>query len=181
MNNEYQSGTVELAIGTGVITPDRLGDVVVTFTEGTRSGEPLSGNVTKPSRRWDERTITFPLFLRGIDELQVLFGDYFNASAGSKEGNIVIETGKCSVDTKTINIHPVCEPDSHVDFHTWGTTSITWNATYSGTDLLQTEVTIYCQDDPADPGKSFQVGTGDLTQDVLWNASTQTYVPVASS
>lgn len=181
MNNDYQSGTVEVAIGTGVITPDRLGDVTVNFTEGTRSGEPLSGNVTKPSRRWDERTITFTLFLRGIDELKELFAGYYNAAAGSKEGNIVVTTGQCSIAVSTINIHPVCEPDSRVDFHTWGSTSITWNPTYNATDLLQTEVTIYCQDDPANAGKSFQLGTGDLTQDVLWDAATQTYVPVASS
>ena len=34
MNETYQSGTVEVAVGTGVISPDRLGDVTVTYTEG---------------------------------------------------------------------------------------------------------------------------------------------------
>lgn len=180
MNETYQSGTVEVAVGTGVISPDRLGDVTVAYTEGTRTGEPLSGTVTIPSRRFEERTITFTMFLRSIDELGTLWPEYYNAAAGASGGNLVFSTGNCTVPgLQTINIHPVCEPNSTKDFHAWGNVSITWNPTYNASDLLQTEVTIYGQSN--DQGVSHQIGSGDLTQDTLWSASTQTWVPVGSS
>lgn len=179
MNEQYQSGTVEVAIGKGVLTPDRLGDVAVNFQEGTRSGDPLSGNVTLPSRRFDERTITFPLFLRGVDELEDLWPEYYNKPTGSTNGNITVGTGACNLGLSVINIHPVCEPDSRADFQTKGTVSITWNPSYSGTGLLQTEVTIYCQD--LAQGTAFKYGAGDLTEDSLWDAETQAYVPVESA
>lgn len=180
MNETYQSGTVEVAVGTGVISPDRLGDVTVTYTEGTRTGEPLSGTVTVPSRRFEERTITFTLFLRSIDELGTLWPEYYNEAAGASGGNLVFSTGNCAVPgLQTINIHPVCEPNSSKDFHAWGNVSITWNPTYNASDLLQTEVTIYGQSN--DQGVSHQIGSGDLTQDTLWNAATQAFEPVASS
>lgn len=180
MQNNYQSGTVEVAVGTGVISPDRLGDVTVTYTEGTRTGEPLSGTVTVPSRRYEERTITFQLFLRGIDELQALWPEYFNAAAGASGGNLVFSTGNCQVPgLQTINIHPVCEPNSTKDFHAFGNVSITWNPTYNASDLLQTEVTIYGQNSAE--GISHQIGSGDLTQDTLWDATAQAWTPVTSS
>ena len=180
MNETYQSGTVEVAVGTGVISPDRLGDVTVTYTEGTRTGEPLSGTVTIPSRRFEERTITFTMFLRSIDELGTLWPEYYNEAAGASGGNLVFSTGNCEVPgLQVINIHPVCEPNSTKDFHAFGNVSITWNPTYNASDLLQTEVTIYGQSN--DQGVSHQIGSGDLTQDTLWSASTQTWQPVGSS
>lgn len=180
MQETYQSGTVEVAVGTGVISPDRLGDVTVNYVEGTRTGEPLSGTVIVPSRRFEERTITFPLFLRGIDELGTLWPEYYNAAAGASGGNLVFSTGNCAVPgLQVINIHPVCEASSKADFHAWGNVSITWNPTYNASDLLQTEVTIYGQNSAA--GVSHQIGSGDLTQDTLWDATTQTWVAVTSS
>lgn len=179
MQETYQSGTVELAIGTGVISPDRLGDVTVNYQEGTRTGEPLSGTVTQPSRRYEERTITFQMFLRGIDELGTLWPEYFNAAAGASSGNLTFSTGNCAIpELQVINIHPVCEPNSGKDFHAFGMVSITWNPTYNATDLLQTEVTIYGQNNAQ--GVSHVIGSGDLTQDSLWDAETQAYVPVES-
>ena len=178
MNEKYQTGIVELAVGTSVIGPDRLGDVVVTFKEGTRTGEPLSGTVTQPSRRFEERTITFPLFLRSIDELATLWASYFNEKAGASGGNLKFSTGSCSLPLSVINIHPVCEVDSSKDFHTQGTVSISWDVTYGASDLLQTEVVIYCQDDSA--GLSHSIGSGSLTADTLWDAPTQAWVPITS-
>lgn len=179
MNETYQSGTVEVAVGTGVISPDRLGDVSVTYTEGTRTGEPLSGTVTVPSRRFEERTITFTLFLRSIDELGTLWPEYYNAGTGEVGGNLVFSTGNCAVPgLQTINIHPVCEPNSSKDFHGWGNVSITWSPTYNASDLLQTEVTIYGQSN-AD-GISHQIGSGDLTKDTLWNAENQEWEDVTT-
>lgn len=181
MNETYQSGTVEVAVGTGVISPDRLGDVTVTYTEGTRTGEPLSGTVTMPSRRFEERTIAFTLFLRGIDELGELWPEYYNEAAGASGGNLVFSTANCVVPgVQTINIHPVCEANSTKDFHAFGQVSITWNPTYNASDLLQTEVMIYGQNDPV-TGVSHQIGSGDLTEDTLWDAATQDWLPVTSS
>ena len=53
-------------------------------------------------------------------------------------------------------------------------TLLTTQATYS-----QTEVTIYGQSNAQ--GVSHQIGSGDLTQDTLWDASAQNWVPVGSS
>lgn len=180
MNEQYQEGTVEVAIGTGVIDPSRLGEVSVTFTEGTRSAETLESTITQPSRRWDERTITLTMFLKDIDELGTLWPEYFNPATGASGGNLVFSTGNCQVpELQVINIHPVCEPNSTKDFHTQGMVSISWTPTYNATDLLQTEVMIYCQSD--ENGVSHQIGSGDLDEDTLWDAETQTWVPVTSS
>lgn len=180
MNEQYQEGTVEVAIGTGVISPDRLGEVAIAFTEGTRTAETLEANVTQPARRFEERTITLTLFLRSIDELETLWPEYFNPATGASGGNLIFSTGNCQVpELQVINIHPVCEANSTKDFHTQGMVSITWNPTYNATDLLQTEIMIYCQSD--DEGVSHQIGSGDLDEDTLWDAETQTWVPVTSS
>lgn len=180
MNDVILGGAVDLALGTSVIPADLLGDITPNFTEGTRSSETLGGNRTTPSGRYDEATLTFTLYVPSFDYLKAIWPDNYNAGTGGVPGNLVFGSGKCASRTPVVaNLHYVCDEDSRNDTHIYRVlAAATWNPTHNATDGLAVEVTLYAQ--PNEDGNYYQLGSGNLTQATLWDAETQTWVPVES-
>lgn len=182
MNDVILGGAAELALGTAVIPASLLGDITPNFTEGTRSSETLGGNRTTPSGRFDESTLTFTLFVPSMDYLEAIWADLYEAPTGSgTSGHLKFGTGSCAAkDPVVANIHYVCDENSNNDQHFFSTlVAMNWNPTINATDGLSVEVTLYVQ--PNEDGDYFQLGAGDLTQETLWDAATQAWVPVGSS
>lgn len=182
MNDVILGGAAELALGLSVIPASLLGDITPNFTEGTRSSETLGGNRTTPSGRFDESTLTFTLFVPSMDYLKAIWADMYSAPTGSgTAGQIKFGTGSCSSkDPVVANIHYVCDENSNNDQHMEKVlVAMNWNPTINATDGFSVEVTLYVQ--PDDDGVYLTLGAGDLTQETLWDAATQTWVPVGSS
>lgn len=182
MNESILGGAAELALGLNVIPPTLLGDITPNFTEGTRSSETLGGNRTTPSGRFDESTLAFTLFVPNMDYLKNIWANLYNAASGSgTSGNLKFGTGSCAAkEPVTANIHYVCDDNSNNDQHFFAVLpAMNWNPAINPTDGFSVEVTLYVQ--PNDDGDYFQLGAGDLTQETLWDAATQTWIPVGSS
>lgn len=180
-NTAILSGTAELAIGTAVIPPELLGDIVPNLTEKVRTKDSLAGTTSSPTRTLDEGTITFTLFVPNYDYLKNIWADLYNAPSGGDSGNIVFGSGSCStLAPVVVNIHRICDTDSRNDEHYNKVfVGFTWNPTYNADDAFSTEITLYVQ--PDSTNGSVKLGAGELTQNSLWDAKTQTYVGVGSS
>lgn len=180
MNDTILGGAAELALGTAVIPASLLGDITPNFTEGTRTSDTLGGSRVTPSGRYEDATLTFTLFVPSFDYLRNIWPDNYNAAAGAAGGNLVFGAGSCASRVPvTANIHYTCDADSRNDMHIYSVlVGASWNPTYNADDGLSVEVTLYAQ--PNDAGNYYQLGSGDLTENALWDATTQAWVPVAS-
>lgn len=173
-------GMADLAIGEALIPARYLGDISPNFEEGTRESTTLGGTRTTPSGMLTTSELTFTMFLPSMDALKWIWADIYNApSAPQLTGNFVLGSGTCSTRTPVpVNIHYTCDENSNNDVHIYaGVVAFNFNPTYNDADGLSVEVTIYAQ--PTDDG-TVLIGTGDLTEPVLWDHETGTWQPVAS-
>lgn len=180
-NVTYLGGKAELAIGELVIEPQFLGDMTVTFQEGTRTSTSLAGTINRPSGQIETAQIEGNFILPSMDALKVLYGDiYEEASSEDLSGRIRIGGSDCAAKvTKPVNIHYSCEPNSDNDFHVFaGLVQLNLTLTYNAGDNLVTPFTILAQ--PTSNGYAI-AGAGDLTKKTLWDATTQTWVDVPVS
>ena len=105
-NVTYLGGKAELAIGEEVIEPQFLGDMTVTFTEGTRTSNSLAGTISRPSGQIETATITGNFILPSMDALKILYGDLYEEGGEDLSGRIRIGGTDCAAKvTKPVNIH----------------------------------------------------------------------------
>lgn len=176
MDTTILGGAAELSLGLQTIPASLLGDITPNFTEGTRTSDTLGGSRVAPSGRYDDATLTFTLFVPSFDYLKNIWPDNYNAGTGSVPGNLVFGAGSCAARTPvTANIHYVCDTDSRNDMHIYSVlVGASWNPTYNADDGLSVEVTLYAQ--PNSSGNYYQLGSGNLTENSLWDAATQTWI-----
>ena len=170
-------GPAEVAINGITIPASLLSEVSVEFTEGTRERETLGGTFTKPSGVMDTAQAMFTLYLPSMDYMKNIFPERYNAPSGEQtSGNIVLNSDTCvTTDAGPVNIHYTCEPLDNNDVYIYsGLAQLNFNATYNASDDLTIEVTIYAQ--PDDNGNVARMGTGNLTQDSYYNATTNATV-----
>lgn len=175
-NTTYLGGKAELAIGNLVIEPQFLGDMTVTFQEGTRSSTSLAGTINRPSGQIETAQIEGNFILPSMDALKSLYGEiYEEGTATGMSGRIRIGGADCSAQTtKPVNIHYSCEPNSDNDFHVFaGLVQLNLSLAYNSGDNLVTPFTILAQ--PTSNGYAI-AGPGDLSKKTLWDATTQTWV-----
>lgn len=177
----YLGGKAELAFGTNTIEPDFLGDITVELTEGTRSTTSLGGVVSKPSGAYETAQVTGNFILPSMDAQKLLYSHIYEAGVGERPGRVVFGGNTCSEQTpKTLNIHYTCESTSKNDFHANSAViKADFNVTYDTDGTLTVPFTIMLQ--PDDDGEYGFAGAGSLTEDVLWDATTQSWVPVTPS
>lgn len=164
-------GPAEVAINGITIPASLLSEVTVEFTEGTRERETLGGTFTKPSGILETAQAMFTLYLPSMDYLKNIFPGRYNAPSGEQlTGNIVFNSDTCvETDAGPVNIHYTCEPLDNNDVHIYsGLAALNFNPTYNASDDLTIEVTIYAQ--PDDDGNIGRMGTGNLTQDSIYDA-----------
>lgn len=180
-NVTYLGGKAELAIGNLVIEPQYLGDMTVTFQEGTRSSTSLAGTINRPSGQIETAQIEGNFILPSMDALKALYGElYEEGTAAGMSGRIRIGGADCTAQTtKPVNIHYSCEPNSDNDFHVFaGLVQLNLSLAYNSGDNLVTPFTILAQ--PTSNGYAI-AGPGDLSKKTLWDATTQAWVDVPVS
>ncbi len=176
-------GPAEVAINGITIPASLLSEVAVEFTEGTRERETLGGTFTKPSGVLETAEATFTLYLPSMDYLKNIFPARYNAptnAVAQKTGNVVFNSDSCSTTASgPVNIHYTCENNDNNDVHIYeGLALLNFNPTYSVDEDVTIEVTVYAQ--PDTNGNVGRMGTGNLTTNSVYQASTKTTIPYVS-
>lgn len=182
MTTTYLGGKAELAFGTQTIEAEFLGDITVNYQEGTRSTTSLAGTITKPSGSYETAQISGSFLLPSMDALKKLYAHLYKAGSADASGRVEFGGNTCTEQTaKTVNIHYTCESNSKNDFHAGAALiKADFNVTYDNNGVLTVPFTILAQPDAN--GVYGWAGNGDLTvENTLWDASTQTWVPVIPS
>lgn len=177
MDNVVLGGPAEVAINGITIPASLLSEVTVELTEGTRERETLGGTFTKPSGVLETAQVMFTMYLPSMDYLKNIFPGRYNAPSGEQDtGNIIFNSDTCvSTDAGPVNIHYTCEPLDNDDVHIYsGLAALNFNPTYNAEDDLTVEVTIYAQ--PDESGNIARMGTGNLSNDSYYNATTSATV-----
>lgn len=170
-------GPAEVAINGITIPASLLSEVSVELTEGTRERTTLGGTFTKPSGVLETAQATFTLYLPSMDYLKNIFPDRYNAPSGEQiTGNVIFNSDNCSTtEAGPVNIHYTCEPLDNNDVYIYsGLAMLNFNPTYNASDDVTIEVTIYAQ--PDDDGNVARMGTGNLTNDSYYDATTSATV-----
>lgn len=173
-------GKAELAIGTALIPAAFLSDINPDFEEGTRETTTLGGVRTQPSGLYDTAMLAFTLYLPSMDYLKNIWAEIYNApSGGQTTGNFILGSDTCSTrEAVPVNIHYTCDDNDDNDVHIFaGLVSFTFNPTYTDSDGLSVDVTVYAQ--PTDDGY-VRIGTGNLAVESIYDVATESTVPVTS-
>jgi len=179
--NTSLGGPAEIALNGVYVPADYLSEIAVELTEGVRERETLAGTFSRPSGTFDTAQATFTMFLPNMDYLKNIFPDKYNApQAPQVTGNIVFSTQTCAtVVGGPVNIHYTCDANDNNDVYFYnGFVQLNFNPTYSATDDLTVEVTIMAN--PDEDGNVARLGTGDLTEESIYDAATEETVPVSS-
>jgi hypothetical protein len=174
-------GPAEVAINGITIPASLLSEVSVEFTEGTRERETLGGTFTKPSGILETAQAMFTMYLPSMDYLKNIFPERYNAPSGTQGyGNVIFNSDNCTTtEAGPVNIHYTCEDNDNNDVHIYsGIAALNFNPTYNASDDVTIEVTIYAQPDVN--GNVGRMGTGNLTTNSVYQASTGTTVPYVS-
>lgn len=174
-------GPAEVALNGIAIPPQLLSEITVELTEGTRERETLAGTFSKPSGTLDTAQAMFTMFLPSMDYLKYLFPERYNApSAPQTSGNVIFNTENCAtLDPSPMNIHYTCEDNDANDvFFPAALVQLNFNPTYNNDDDLTIEVTVFAQ--PDEDGVVYRLGTGNLTEESIYDPETETTVPVGS-
>lgn len=175
------AGKYELSIGSVLLPTEVLGDITVTYTEGTIEAETQAGVRRQGSGKTEEANVAFTVFLPSMDYLGIIFPDNYTAKSGTGDaGKITFGGDACSNPTALpINIHPVCEATDKNDIHIYAGI-VQKNATVGLTtgDAVSIDVTIDAQ--PTANG-TITFASPDPTQLTKWDVTTQTTVPVEES
>lgn len=175
------AGKAEVAVGDVVVRPSFLSEVVVELPEGTRERDSLGGKFTRPNGLVENPQVRFTLYLPSIDYLKDIFPGRYNAPTGEDTaGNIIANADSCMAsDSYPVNIHFVCEENDNNDVYLYSAEpKLDFNLTLNSSDETTVEVTLFAQED--EDGNIYRLGTGDLTQESIYDAESETTVPVVS-
>jgi hypothetical protein len=172
-------GPAEVAINGQKIPPSMLSEIVAEFVEGVRERTTLGGKFSRPSGILDTAEARFTLYLPSMDYVKHFFPSRYNApTAPQLTGNVILNANS-SVTTEAgpVNIHWTNEENDNNDIHIYqGEAVLNFSATINPDDAVSIEVRILAQ--PDDDGNVARLGTGDLTADSKYDATTGTTVPV---
>ena len=181
MNPTVLGGAAEVALNEVYVPSQLLSEVNVELSEGTRERTTLGGTFSRPSGVFETAMATFTMYLPSMDYLKNIFPGRYNApSAPQTTGNLIFSSSTCaSIDAGPVNIHYTCDNNDNNDvFFYNGHVQMNFNPTYNASDDLTVEITVYAN--PDDDGNVARLGTGDLTQDSIYDATTEATVPVTS-
>jgi hypothetical protein len=182
------SGPASIAFRDFVIPASVLSEVTVTLTEGERERTTLAGTFKKGSRTFDEVMATATLYIPSMDWLgRNILRARYNASeespgspAEETPGNVIFNSDACTaeVDAGPVNIHYDCEGNDANDVYFYNANlKVNLEMTYNADDDLQVELTFFGQ--PDDDGNVVRLGTGDLTQESVYDPDTQATIAVS--
>lgn len=166
------AGKWEMSIGSVLIPAELLGELAITYEEGTSEADTQAGTITTPNGKAETAEATTTIYLPSFDYLKNIYSDLYNPATGDLAGNVIFGSNSCQTQTPVeVNIHPVCETNDNNDIHFTALIAHTFDLTLSTSDPVSIETTMYLQ--PTDTNGRLRVGTGDLTQESYYDATTQ--------
>lgn len=174
---KIMAGQWELAIGNVLIPANLLGELAITYEEGTSEADTQAGTVTTPNGKAETAEATTTIYLPSFDYLKNIYSDLYTVGTGTgNTGNVIFGSNSCSTQEPVeINIHPVCEVDDANDIHFSALIMHNFDLTLSTSDPVSIETTMYLQ--PTESNGRLRVGTGDLTQRSYYDVTSQTTKP----
>lgn len=185
MQRIYKPGKVEVSFwkdGVGItVPPELLGTVTVNIEEGEVETN-TQAHVWRQGNGKHNATATVMMFLPSLGYLgKILRSKYNAASAPEDPGNLVVAAGTCSgQDTGVFHIHPICEDNDKNDVHFYEAEARPNSEIEYSEDGNAIGVELIFNGHPDEDGNIFRLGTGDLTQDVVYDAETDTYTVVTT-
>lgn len=181
------TGKVDVSLN-GIKIPAQFlnGDdgVVTTITEGTREIPTMEGVVKQPSGTIEDAMVSFSAILPNMNYLKNIFPDLYTASSDRPlvAGRISFGGTDCVSRTTTpVVIHYTCQENSDNDvFIPAGSVIASIELTQNVSDAVSVAVEIQAQPSAEFGGVRAWLGTGDLTEPSIWDATTETYVAVGS-
>lgn len=166
------AGKWEMSIGSVLIPDKLLGELQISYEEGTSEADTQAGKIVIPSGKVETAEATTTIYLPSFDYLKNIYSDVYNAGTGDLAGNVIFGSNSCQTQTPVeVNIHPVCESTDKNDIHFSALIVHKFDLTLSTSDPVSIETTMYLQ--PTEGNGRLRVGTGDLTQESYYDVSTQ--------
>lgn len=168
-----------------VIDPQYIGEdgVTTTLTPGTRSINSLNGVTTVPSGTIDEASVSFPVLLPNMNYLGSVFPGSYTASADrpSEAGQTLVGGSVCNTIPAKVVVHYVCDENSDNDIYIpEALVTPDLSTVINTTDGVSVTVTAHAQPSDDIGGAVARYGTGSLTGETLFNATTGQYEPISS-
>jgi hypothetical protein len=182
MDNQIIYGAAEVCIDGELFSCDKFENITVEFSQDETEIESLCG-IVDVHKKVPKVTVTATFLKSNVDILSKLFPEYANASAGSAYGNLLVGSQTCAGSSTGVelNIHNICDVDDSQDVHLFNAKpSLNFSLEYNIDDPRKAEVTWTGLPAPAtsaNAGLIFRIGTGDLTQDSVYDCATQATVP----
>lgn len=172
------AGKWEMSIGNVLIPAELLGELSISYEEGTSEADTQAGTITTPNGKAETAEATTTIYLPSFDYLKNIYADGYNAGGEGLAGQVIFGANSCKTQTPVeVNIHPVCDTTDDNDIHFSALIAHTFNLTLSTSDPVSIETTMYLQ--PTDANGRLRVGTGDLTQKSYYDVTSQTTKPVS--
>lgn len=181
---QYLGGKVDVSLNGITIPAHLLSDegVTTTLTEGTREIPTMAGTFNKPSGTFEEATVAFSVVLPNMNYLKNILPDFYEASSDrpTVAGQITFGDNDCVTRENTpVVVHYSCESNSDNDVYIPnGIVQANIELVQNVNDPVTVEITVNAM--PDDNGVIARFGTGDLTQETLWNAATEQYEAITS-
>jgi hypothetical protein len=185
MNNTTTlGGPASLAFRDFTVPSTLLSEMTVTLTEGTRERTTLGGTFNKGSGIFEEAQATATMYVPSMDWLGANFVRSRYTAPTDPEtsgGNMVFGSNSCSatIDAGPLNIHFECEDNDNNDVFFYNAVlQINFELNYTADEDLTVELTFFAN--PDEDGNIARLGSGDVTQESIWDAETEQTVPVTS-
>lgn len=186
MATTYMGGKVDVSLNGITIPAQYLSDegATTTLTEGTREIPTMAGTFSQPSGTYDEAMVAFNVTLPNMNYLKNIFPDMYTPSVDrpTVAGQVAFGGDDCTVRENTpVVVHYTCDGNSDNDVYIPnGAVQASVELVQNVSDPVTVAVTVYAQPSDDHDGKIAILGTGDLTEPSIWDATTEAYVPVTS-
>lgn len=184
MQNSYLGGKVDVSLNGITIPAQYLSDdgVVTTLTEAVREIPTMAGTFNQATGTYEEATVVFSVTLPNMNYLKNIFPEMYTASSDRPTiaGQVVFGGNDCTTRENTpVVVHYTCDANSDNDVYIPnGSVTASMEMTQNASDPVTVEVTVNAQ--PDENGVIAILGTGDLSEPTLWNATTEQYEPISS-
>jgi hypothetical protein len=172
-------GPADLAFADFNIPAHLIGEVEVVLEEGERERTTLAGTFTTNAGTIAEATATATIHVPSMEWLgeNILRGRF---NEGTPTGNIIWNAEECGqTDMGPMNVHFRCDTNDANDVHFYNASvRANINATYNDSDVIEVELVFHAN--PDTNGNVARLGTGDLTQESIYDVDTESTVPVTS-
>lgn len=187
MNPTYElTGKVDVSINGVTIPAQYISDegVTTTLTEMVKEIPTMAGTFRTATGIFEEANAVFNITLPNMNYVKNIFPELYTPSVDRPDvaGQTVFGGNDCVSRPNTpVVVHYTCQSNSDNDlFIPSGSVIASIELVQNATDPVVIAVTVEAQPSDAHDGAIAILGTGSLTEETLWNSTTEEYEPISS-